>query len=117
MAPSHGPQFDEFRADSGNPHNGAQADTGYGTRGAEPHGGLTFDEAFTAAAVNTAHGSRWDDFGFQAMPFGHGARFDTNFNEPAMGDPAHGTWHDVFRGGAQVRLIADGRDVEAVVIR
>lgn len=118
--PSHGGfQFDEFHARPSLPHNGAQADEGYGHRGAEPHGGQTYDEfgSSPAGPLNMRHGARWDDFPWDGMPpAAHGTHFDQDFGGPAyLNDgTGHGTWHDVFRG-AQVKLIVDGRDVEASV--
>jgi hypothetical protein len=51
------------------------------------------------------------------MPAKHGQNFDSDFSqEAALGGGEHGTWHDVFRGGTQVRYIADGCDYEGTVL-
>lgn len=117
---SHGPLFDEFHAQSGSPHNGAQADSFNAERAdATPHGEL-MDDGYRAADPVTpgGHGEKWDSFPWTDMPLIHGAHWDSDFAAPAMlNDVEHGTWMDVFRGGnQQVRAIVDGKDVEAQVI-
>jgi hypothetical protein len=116
---THGPLYDEFHAQAGHPHNGAQHDSFHAQRGSQPHG-LLVEEGFRAADPSTpgGHGEHWDSFPWQAMPLIHGAHYDSDFATPALLDGVeHGTWYDVFRGGHhEVQAIVDGKDVQAQVI-
>lgn len=114
MSTTHGPLHDEFTATSRDPH-GAQQDEGY--RDGKPsraHGKLL--DQFAKPPGVDRYGEHWDEFGWKAMPAMHGLRFDSDFSQPAALDGGdHGTWHDVFRGGTQVRYIVNGIDYEGVV--
>jgi hypothetical protein len=107
----HGAHFDDFRSQSGSPHGGAEFDVGFGLQGTidtAAHG-ERFDEFAKRPGVGK-HGERWDEFGWKDMPVLHGARFDDAFaNHTALANEAgHGTWFDAFRGGTQLRYLADG---------
>jgi hypothetical protein len=109
----HGPLFDEFSAQSGEHHGGAQHDEFH----REVRANAGTDAVTETYRQNTAH-PEWDERDWQMMPHSHGAEYDSNFDEPtALAGGDHGTWHDVFRG-AQVRYIADGgHSYEGTVIR
>ncbi len=112
---THGPQHDNFRADSGAHHGGARFDEDFPVKvGADSHGKL-FDQFSEKPGVDR-YGERWDNFPWREMPAKHGQQFDSEFGQPtALDGGEHGTWHDVFRGGA-VRYIQGGRDYEGVIL-
>jgi hypothetical protein len=117
---NHGPLFDEFPAQSGEHHGGALADEGYRAGPAAAAGSLkaTTPSYRDVTADGSGHGQHWDEFGFRQMPEHYGRSTDSDFTQPAMGDGAHGTWMDVFRGGTQVRADVNGiAGVEATVIQ
>lgn len=109
---SHGPLFDNFRADGANP-NGAYADEGYRPSGAP---NTLQDSTDRYDAATTGHGVHWDEWtDMPVMP--HGPRYDSDFAQPAARAGQHGTWFDVFRGGrTEVKAIIGGLDVFAEVI-
>lgn len=109
---SHGPLFDNFRADGANP-NGAYADQGYRPSGAP---NTLQDSTDRYDAAHTGHGVHWDEWtDMPVLP--HGPRYDSDFAMPAARAGEHGTWFDVFRGGrTEVKAIIGGLDVFAEVI-
>ena len=116
MAPTHGPLFDEFHAQAGNPH-GPESDQGYGASATANAGG-SLDSLTPTYRQNTAD-PIWDDRSWHTPMHSHGRLLDEGFDQPAALDGSthdHGTWFDVFRGGRPIKAIVDGKDVEAVVI-
>src|SRR4051812_543915 len=114
---SHGPQFDEFTAQSGEHHGGAVFDEFHGGPAANA-GTKSVTQSYRDVTANgQGHGAHWDEFGWKQMPNPHGRHFDSDFTQPAALDGEHGTWMDVFQGGTQVRADVNGiAGVEAVVI-
>lgn len=113
---THGPLYDEFGRSPQDPH-GAQHDE-FGGGGAAQSGkrGPEHDK-FGKPDATEAHGAQWDEFGeWQAMPMLYGSQFDEDFASPSALDGEHGTWHDTFRGGTQVRYIENGCDYEGTVL-
>ena len=116
MPGTHGPQHDNFRAQSGEHHGGAQHDEAFRPAKADRPHGAQHDEFGTPSVADQKHGAQWDEFPWEPMPVLHGSQFDQNFAErAALTSGEHGTWHDVFRG-AKVRAIVSGADVEGTVL-
>lgn len=116
MAPTHGPLFDEFPAQPGDPH-GPHQDEGYRPSGTANAGG-SLDSLSPTYRENTAD-PMWDNRTWHTPMHAHGARLDEDFAQPAALDGdgrEHGTWFDVFRGGRPIKAIVDGIDVECVVL-
>lgn len=114
---THGPLHDEFRRSPRDPHGPEHDEFHDGGAAQSGKRGAQHDEFGKPAVGNDRHGARWDDFGWTAMPMLHGGQHDENFaTVAALDGGAHGTWHDVFRGGTQVRYIIDGCDCEGTVL-
>lgn len=118
MAPTkqHGPLFDEFGAQSHDPH-GAHQDERYGAGPTADPAKDTYGDGRQPTAGAGKHGALLDEFGWTQVPALHGQNFDSDFSQPAMLDGVeHGTWYDVFRGGqVEIKYIADGKDYEGTV--
>jgi hypothetical protein len=103
---THGSHFDVFQQQAGSPHGGAEFDRGFGLTPLPIRTASTSTASPRAANV-TKHGERWDEFGWNDMPTGHGRNFDADFAADGA-QASHGTWFDVFSGGTQLRYVGDG---------
>lgn len=112
----HGPQFDEFHAQSGEHHGGAVFDEHHGGPSANA-GTDAVTQTYREASPGTRFGPLWDQTGWKQMPEHYGRFMDSNFREHAAHTGPHGTWMDVFSGGTEVRADVGGiAGTEAVVI-
>lgn len=117
MTPSHGPQHDEFHAQSRDPHGAEHDEFGTPTAPAAAHGAEHDEFDRQPVAQDTKHGAQFDEFDWTQMPALHGQLMDSDFDQPAALDGGeHGTWHDVFRGGTEVRYMYGGKDFEGVAL-
>lgn len=109
----HGPQFDNFRAQSGFQHGGATFDEDFRAASASEAHGKLFDKFPKRPGVDR-YGERWDDFPWKDVPSRHGGNYDEGFASRTAHSGDHGTWFDEFRGAA-VRYMVEGADYEGVV--
>lgn len=113
---THGPQHDDFRAQSVDQHGGAAYDERFNNFPAahtNSHGKL-FDKFSQRPGVER-YGEKWDEFPWKDMPVLHGTHYDEGFDSPSFDADKHGQLHDVF-DGARVRYMYGGQDVEGIVL-
>lgn len=113
--PDHGHLYDNFSRQATHSHGGSYFDSGFGQKAADEAHGLLHDK-FGVPRPDAAHGERFDDFGWNSMPVLHGQHFDSDFAAPTAHAGGHGTWFDEFRGGTEVRFMADGADYEGTIV-
>ena len=109
----HGALYDNFTAQARSRH-GAQHDEFHREGGKGGMDRLT--DKFPQRKGVDRYGERFDDFGWIDVDGGHGLLYDEGFSTPTAHTGDHGTWHDQFRPGTQVRYMSDGADYEGVVI-
>lgn len=121
MAPTktdtgHGGLFDLFPERPQAVHGSNLYDEGFQLQNkpAVPHG-RNFDEWGTPTA-DSAHGERWDEFGWKDMPEFHGGTlYDEGFASPSANESTRGPLYDLFQPSTRVKYIFDGKDAEGIV--
>lgn len=121
MAPTktgtgHGGLFDLFPERPQAVHGSNLYDEGFQLQDkpAGPHG-RNFDEWGTPTA-DTAHGERWDEFGWKDMPDLHGGTlYDEGFASSSANESTRGPLYDLFQPSTRVKYIFDGKDAEGIV--